>query len=262
VSAAVASVLLAAAAGASWPVPTEALLRRVGGSARAPAARRTLPRWGPAVSAAVLGVLLAGGSVLVVLAVGVAAATLAHSLVRRSRRRAETRSRAQVVELVSGLAGELRGGAEPRAALAAVAGPFPEVATAARSPATDPAVALHRAAEVPGQEALADLAAAWRVATATGAGLAAVAGRLAATARAEDAVRRELDAQLAGPRSTAVLLALLPAAGVLLGAGLGADPLGFLLTTTAGGWCLLAGVGLVGAGVGWTDLIVARAARP
>ena len=48
--------------------------------------------------------------------------------------------------------------------------------------------------------------------------------------RAADAVRRELDAALAGPRATAALLSMLPVAGVLMGSALGADPVAFLVS--------------------------------
>ena len=113
-----------------------------------------------------------------------------------------------------------------------------------------------------GSELLADLAAAWQVTDAAGARLAGPATRLAETARAADAVRRELDAALAGPRATAGLLSMLPVAGVLLGSALGADPLAFLVSSGAGRVCLLAGTLLIAAGVGWTEAIVRRAGGP
>ncbi|WP_163544638.1 type II secretion protein F [Occultella kanbiaonis] len=68
-------------------------------------------------------------------------------------------------------------------------------------------------------------------------------------------------AALAGPRSTARLLAWLPLAGVLLGTGLGADPLGVLLGGGIGGWCLVLGVGLVVVGRRWVATLVRRAER-
>ncbi len=109
---------------------------------------------------------------------------------------------------------------------------------------------------------LADLAVAWRLVEVTGARLAGPAARLAESSRADEAVRREVAAQLAGPRATALLLALLPCAGILLGVGLGADPGGFLLSTEPGRLCLLVGSSLVAAGVTWTEAIVARAECP
>ncbi len=67
-----------------------------------------------------------------------------------------------------------------------------------------------------------------------GAGLAAALDRVAAALRAEADQRDDLRAQLAGPRSTAVLLALLPVFGLVLGAGLGAHPSAVLLHTPPG----------------------------
>lgn len=65
-----------------------------------------------------------------------------------------------------------------------------------------------------------------------------------------------LNATLAGARATAVILAGLPPAGVLLGQLVGADPLGFLLGGGLGGWLLLTGVGLIAAGLIWSDRII------
>jgi tight adherence protein B len=70
-----------------------------------------------------------------------------------------------------------------------------------------------------------------------------------------------VEAGSAGARATAVILAGLPALGVLLGQLIGAHPLGFLLAPGPGGWLLVAGVVLIGLGVVWADAIIDRAAR-
>ena len=67
-------------------------------------------------------------------------------------------------------------------------------------------------------------------------------------------------AALAGARATAVILALLPALGVLLGQIVGAHPLRFLLGSGPGGVLLVLGVGLACAGMVWADRIVDRVA--
>ena len=77
-----------------------------------------------------------------------------------------------------------------------------------------------------------------------------------AALRAERDQRADLRAQLAGPRSTAVMLAGLPVLGLLLGSALGADPLHVLLHTGAGLGCLLVGGVLEGAGLWWALRIV------
>jgi tight adherence protein B len=220
------------------------------------------PATGPMVAGAVAVVVgLAGRSVLLGGSAGVAVGTASQALGAAGLARRVAAGRAAALDLVTGLVGELRGGQEPRAALeaAAVAAGFVEVAAAARSPTVGPAGALDRAAARPGGELLGDLAATWRAVEVTGAGLAAPAARLAAAARADEGVRRELTAQLAGPRSTMHVLCVLPGVGVLLGHALGADPARFLQRTAPGQAALLAGVVLEAAGVAWTRAIVSRA---
>ena len=56
---------------------------------------------------------------------------------------------------------------------------------------------------------------------------------------------------LAGPRATARLLGWLPVLGLVLGAGIGADPVAVLLGGGLGSACLLAGVALMVAGRRW-----------
>ena len=70
---------------------------------------------------------------------------------------------------------------------------------------------------------------------------------------------QRVDATLAGPRATAVILTALPGFGVLLGSGFGADPLGVLLTGTLGGVLCLAGAVFLTVGLLWTDRIAGGA---
>ena len=70
--------------------------------------------------------------------------------------------------------------------------------------------------------------------------------------------RHDIAAQLAGPRATARLLAVLPLLGILMGAGLGMHPLSFLLGGPPGLACLTAGVALDGLGLWWTRRMAAR----
>ncbi|NEB75733.1 hypothetical protein G3I40_10905, partial [Streptomyces sp. SID14478] len=116
--------------------------------------------------------------------------------------------------------------------------------------------ALRQAAREPGAEGLHGLAACWRVAVDRGAGLAAGLERLAGALRAERDQRADLTAQLAGPWSTAVMLAGLPVLGLLLGSALGARPLKVLLHTGAGFGCLVVGGVLEAAGLWWAVRIV------
>ncbi len=72
--------------------------------------------------------------------------------------------------------------------------------------------------------------------------------------RLRAAARRR--AQVSGPRVSGYVLAVLPALGILLGAGMGANPLSVLLFTGAGHLMLLVGCTLSCAGLLWTARIV------
>jgi tight adherence protein B len=219
-----------------------------------------------------VGLLIAvlAHSVLPGLAGAAAVPLVGRWLRRREQRAAVGRRAAAVGDLCGSVAGELRAGRPPHAALAGAVeragwreGPdLTEAATsllaAARFGGDIPA-ALREAARSPGAEGLAGAAACWQVAVDGGAGLADGLDRIATALRAEHDQREDLRAQLAGPRSTAVMLALLPVFGVVLGTGMGADPLRVLLRTPAGAGCLVAGGLLEWAGLAWTARIVRSA---
>lgn len=121
--------------------------------------------------------------------------------------------------------------------------------------------ALYAASHHPGGAAWASLAVCWQVTASSGTGLAAVVERLADGLAHQDALHRELDVHLAGPRATAVLLAGLPAAGLLMASALGGSPLLFLFTTPLGLGCLLCGLALHAVGLWWTRRLVQRVLR-
>ncbi|MFE9850724.1 type II secretion system F family protein [Streptomyces sp. NPDC005576] len=181
---------------------------------------------------------------------------------RRAGRAAYERSDAAVAALCGAVVGELRAGCEPGQALIRAVRETPglgvaesPVLAAARFGGDVPA-ALNRAAGAPGLASLAGIAACWRVSVDGGAGLAAGLDRLEGALRAERRRREELRAGLAGAWSTVVLLALLPLAGLGMGAALGAEPLRVLLHTPAGLVCLVGGLLLETAGLCWADRIV------
>jgi tight adherence protein B len=182
-----------------------------------------------------------------------------------TRRREAARRRAAVIELCAGLAAELGAGGTARESLNAASLAVPDVAhlgAVAAAPHGDVAQALQTAAGRPGGAGLLSLAACWRVSERSGSALAPSVSRLAATLRDEEQVRREVAAQLAGPRATSVLLALLPLFGLLMGGALGADPLAVLVGTPAGRACLISGLLLEAIGLVWTARITRRAEPP
>ncbi|MFF3505307.1 type II secretion system F family protein [Streptomyces sp. NPDC003247] len=226
--------------------------------------RRIRGRWRPEWWAPVVGLVLAvlGASVLPVVA-GAAGVPLLRR-VRRAReaRRDRERRGDAVIALCGALAGEVRAGRQPGEALRRAAwdsgglgAAQPAVLAAARFGGDVPG-ALAVAARQPGADGLLGLAACWRVAVDQGAGLAAGLDRLEGALRAERDQRADLRAQLAGTRSTAVMLAGLPVLGLALGTALGADPLHVLLHTGAGWGCLLVGGVLEAVGMWWAVRIV------
>ncbi|MFJ3667600.1 type II secretion system F family protein [Streptomyces sp. NPDC090106] len=227
-------------------------------------ARRLRGRLGAEWWAPVAGLVLAvlGASVLPFLAGAAGVPVLRRVRLARAARRAEERRGDAVLALCGALAGEVRAGRQPGEALLraardvdGLADAQPAVLAAARF-GGDVSGALTAAARQPGAEGLLGLAACWRVAVDRGAGLAAGLDRLEGALRAERDQRADLRAQLAGARSTALMLAALPALGLLLGTALGADPFHVLLHTGPGLGCLLVGGALEGAGVWWAARIV------
>ncbi|MEU5534511.1 type II secretion system F family protein [Streptomyces sp. NPDC020362] len=226
--------------------------------------RRLRGRWGVEWWSLAAGLLLAllGASVIPVVA-GAAGVPvlrrlrLAHRAGRARERRAEA-----VIGLCGALAAEVRAGRQPGEALLRAArdsdglGEAQGAVVAAARFGGDVPGALAVAARQPGAEGLLGLAACWRVAVDQGAGLAAGLDRLEGALRAERDQRADLRAQLAGARATAVLLAALPALGLLLGSAMGADPLRVLLHSGPGLGCLVAGALFEGAGMWWAARIV------
>ncbi|MFD4786872.1 type II secretion system F family protein [Streptomyces sp. NPDC058459] len=216
--------------------------------------------WWSLVAGLVLA--LAGVSVIPVIA-GAAGVPLLRRVAKARRARLARERRADAVIALCGvLAGEVRAGQQPGEALLRAerdSGGLGEAQAAVIAAARfggDVPGALALAARQPGAEGLSGLAACWRVAVDQGAGLAAGLGRLDEALRAERDQRADLRAQLSGARATALLLAVLPLLGLLLGAAMGADPLRVLLHTGAGLGCLVAGALFEGAGVWWAARIV------
>ncbi|MGW1211360.1 type II secretion system F family protein [Streptomyces sp. NPDC002499] len=215
--------------------------------------------WAP-VAGLVLAVL--GGSVLPVVAGAAGVPLLRRVRVASEARRSRENRADAVIALCGAVAGEVRAGRQPGEALLHAArdsgglGDGQAVVLAAARFGGDVPEALAAAARQPGAEGLLGLAACWRVAVGQGAGLAAGLDRLEGALRAERDQRADLRAQLAGARSTAVMLAGLPVLGLLLGVALGADPLHVLLHTGAGLGCLVVGGVLEGVGMWWAMRIV------
>nr|WP_189961908.1 type II secretion system F family protein [Streptomyces violascens] len=244
----------AAGDGASGASPLGRLLEGMRGRARWRMEWLCLP----------LGLVLAvlGGSVLPLVVGAVAVPLVGRRLRARERERARARRADEVIAWCAAVAGELRAGRQPGQALAAAARDTAALGTATASVVAaakfggDVPGALREAAREPGAEGLAGVAACWQVAVDGGAGLASGLERLESALRAEREQQEALGSELAGPRTTVLLLALLPALGLVLGTAMGASPLRVLLHSPAGLGCLLVAAVLETAGVWWAARIV------
>lgn len=249
---------------------TVALLMRPGARAIAPAVSLRHVRAGPALVAlmafggATLWWVLDGTQLvlgLIVLAVGGGVGRL----VARSRREAAAVRRAdQVLALCESMASDLAAGQPPLVTLDRAASEWSEftpVATAGRLGADVP-TALRQLAEQPGGGALRVLAAAWQVAHRSGSGLAAAVAQASDAMREERATMRLVAAELSSAHATARMMTVLPFAILLLGSGVGGDPVGFLTATPAGLGCLAAGLGLCCLGLVWLQRIADRVLEP
>jgi tight adherence protein B len=188
-------------------------------------------------------------------ALGVITSVIFWQRAKHRRRSAGSARRAQVIEACDVLSADLIAGRPPAEALEGATTICAElqIASAACRLGGDVPAALDLAAESPGAEGLRALASAWRVAEESGAAFAGIVDRLADSLRADEAIRRQTAASLAGARATARLLAVLPFFGAALGYALGADPIAFLTGTPVGWVALTAGLGLSVAGLAWTD---------
>jgi tight adherence protein B len=185
---------------------------------------------GAGVAAALLAGPVAGA---VAAAYGAAAIVIAR---RRARRRTEGRSRSAAVDAVAALAAELRAGVAVGPALATV-----------RADLDGSGIVGAGAGAV-----AARLEAAVELAETSGAPLADVLDRLDTHLRAGERARATAEAQAAGALASAGLLAVMPVAGVGLGALVGISPTHVLLHTPIGAACLCAAVALQLVGLAWS----------
>jgi tight adherence protein B len=254
------AVLAAALAGWCAPAGHPALSRIQAGTG---ARRRVMPR---DLSAAVGGVLLVALAAAVAGPVSALFAGFLVVVVRwrvrvRRRLRAEARRRSRAADACRVLCVTLRAGRDPAEALSAAAGEAPELDAASRvaSAGGDVVAALRDVARLPGGEGWAAVAAAWLVSERTGASLADAVDRVVGVLRDRVVVAHEAETELAAVRATAGVLAVLPVLPLLLGVGLGGEPVDFLLRTSWGAACLGVGGLLSLAGLWWIDRMAAGA---
>jgi len=217
---------------------------------------------GISVLAGVLGAAVAGvaGSVAAT-ATAVTALFLIHSAL------AGRRERADLTDLIAGLrllSRELRSGAAPPLAATHAAGAASGVAVVVLTELSSGAGARGAAGSgsSPSVGAVADirarLMAGWELAARQGLAITPMIDAVVADASGRLAADSERAGQVAGPRVSGYVMAALPVLGLLLGSGMGADPVQVLAHTGVGNVLLLVGVTLTCAGLLWSARIVRR----
>lgn len=173
----------------------------------------------------------------------------------RHRRALETAER--VHEVCEVLAAELGAGRPAGQALELAAGHWPGLLPVVQAHRVGLGVpeALRSAARAPGAGDLRLVAAAWQVSERSGHGLADAVRRVGLTLGARRHSRRVVDGELASARATGRLVAALPVVAIAMGAGTGADPVGFLLGSPVGYLTLVVGLGLLAAGLTWIEAL-------
>ncbi|MDP4014184.1 MAG: type II secretion system F family protein [Candidatus Nanopelagicales bacterium] len=176
------------------------------------------------------------------------------ALGRLASRRRSRELQDEALRWAMALAAELRAGTEAATALASVDRVQPLAHRAARAATTggDIPAGLRTDALRAGVPLLNTVAACWQVGQSSGAGLADAVENLSDGYRRTLAIERSIDAELAAPRATARLMAILPLIGVGLATMLGANPVAWLMTTPLGLLTLAAGLSLNLLGAGWT----------
>jgi tight adherence protein B len=270
-----AALVALAVAVVAWPVPRPVELRLRGlvhadrlaapGTSAPALWWRRLARSRGLTVAVVLGPGSAGaawrGPIVGVTCAGAAALVLAG--VVRAAGRAVARSRDRDLSAALRMVrAELDVGSSGGAALTAaatVAGVHATAFAAAATAVADGSDVVAAVSAVGGDPELIVIAQAWQLAATLGLPVADVLARVDDDVQARREQTRAVASALAGPRSSAALLAGLPVLGVVLGLAMGARPLQVLFDTRAGPLLLLAGCVLDAAGVLWTARLIRSA---
>jgi tight adherence protein B len=204
----------------------------------------------PAAAAVGLTAVIAAGAALRLVGLG-----------RRTRR--EHAIRAEVANCCSVIANQVRVGRIPAEALTLAAEDAPVLAVASRVQGNggDVVAALLGQSLRPGCRGLRDLARAWQVGTRTGAPMADLLDQVATALRGDQSVERTVASELAGPRATGRVMAVLPLCGIGLGYLLGGDPIGFLVAGPLGWACLVGGAVFAACGVLWIEWLARQVGR-
>ncbi|MDU0478596.1 type II secretion system F family protein [Staphylococcus chromogenes] len=229
---------------------------------------KNVPQWWPMLAVIPVALLLAKGIGLV-LSAAIILGTLWYSWQAARRRKVQARTARATASIVGQLSSALEAGSSIAAAMQVVSAHLPTdtpselaavVAAAARRTAMGASGARLLIDAPPTCPDLARVGQLWEVAESKGI---ALANLLEQAQRRIDAELRHATAtaaSLQGPQSTAVVLALLPLAGIGMGTAMGANPVGFLTTQVLGNVLLTCGVALACGGYLWVQRMATKAA--
>ncbi|HWI01370.1 MAG TPA: hypothetical protein VNT27_13650 [Propionibacteriaceae bacterium] len=265
-------VSLMCAALAAWAMlphaPSVRLSSRLSTSTTEKRAGRRLRWWLGALpliavlAIATAGALAGGAGAALALAITICLTTAIRLAASHARLRAAITARRSVTDACAALAAQVRVGRTPAEALITAAEDCPILAQAASAHRLggDVLAIWEAQSRRRGCGGLADVARAWAVSNRTGAPMAATLEAVADGMASDDAVRTVVAGELAGPRATGKLMAVLPLVGLALGYALGGDPVRFLLGGLLGWGCLVGGALLAAVGVMWVEALASHAA--
>ena len=235
----IAAFLVAGAAALAEPAPA----RRVAERGRTLVSHRI-----PVTAACAAAGVVVLGRVTLAVAGAMAGATAIHMLRARRAASAERRRRAAAAAYLGAVSTNLQAGATLPDALARAGEQVGEaqVRADAMRIAHQARTGARLEPRVPELERLGVL---WTLSVSRGVPLAKLIAALRDDIDHANRHRDATRAALAGPQTTAAVLAALPAAGVLMGTAMGASPIAFLTGGGLGGVLLVAGTALVCAGV-------------
>lgn len=221
----------------------------------------------PVASAAAVPVILATDRLFVVLAACAAGGTAAHTVVRSRREKAAAARLEWTATYLGHLVAALRAGSTVAQACERAVQKLPDDAPVDLVRELERAAAHARRggngaailADSPVDE-LRDVASLWLLSSRLGIPMADLLD--SARSRIDNDLRHRhaTTAALAGPRATAVVLSVLPLAGILMGQAMGARPVALLTGGGLGSLLLLGGTLLVCAGFYTSQFIIGRAA--
>ena len=162
---------------------------------------------------------------------------------------------AQVLESLLAL------GHVPISALSLASGECPifEPAVAAVRMGGDPWEIMEHMSKVPGQAGLVQIGQAWRVCQVSGASMRESLETVRKNLEEDANTAGVIAGELAGPRATGQILAVLPLFGMGMAYAVGANPTQFFTEGVLGRSCLLLGIGLGCLGLVWSELVAQRA---